>query len=119
MKTLRENVIIPGLGSRSVMFQFNFAEKFEKEYEIIMKGIKEFIENGEQLGDIDIDNFIMEFFLLREEDLGEFYKSYYIAVLRRLDAPGTECIAVYRFIIDYQTSKVIVDDVTQLAGITR
>ncbi|NPB00014.1 MAG: hypothetical protein GXO10_01430 [Crenarchaeota archaeon] len=119
MRTIRETVNIPGLGSRSMIFKFTFPEKFEKEHEIILKGIKEFIENGEQIGDIDIDNFIIEFFLLREEDLGEFYRSYYIAVLRRVDAPGTECVSVYRFIIDYRDLTVTVDDVSNLANISR
>ncbi len=119
MKTLKEKVNIPGLGSKVVEFHFNFPEKVEKEHDIITKGIKELIEQGEQIGDIDIENFIIEFFLLREEDLGEFYRSYYIAVLRRIDAPGTECVAVYRFVIDYKQCKITIDDVSNLAGIVR
>ncbi|NPA22676.1 MAG: hypothetical protein GXO23_00050 [Crenarchaeota archaeon] len=119
MRVLKESVNIPGIGSRSVSFRFSFPEKFEREYEIVMRGIKEFIENGEQLGDVDVDNFIIEFFLLREEDLGEFYRSYYVAVLRRIDAPGTECVAVYRLVIDYRECTVSIDDVSNLAGISR
>jgi len=119
VRTIRETVNIPGLGSRSMTFRFTFPEKFEKEHEIVLRGIKEFIENGEQLGDVDIDNFLMEFFLLREEDLGEFYRAYYIAVLRRIDAPGTECLSVYRFVIDYKDLNVTIDDVSHLANISR
>jgi len=62
MKVLKDSVTIPGLGSRSMTFKLNFPEKFENEYKVVIDAIKYFIENGEQVGDVDIGNFIVEFF---------------------------------------------------------
>ncbi len=118
--TIRESVNVPGLGSRSFTFEIDLPEDRQvvnNEIRIIVDAVKEFIENGEQLGDIQVGDYIIEFYFLREEDLGEYYRAYYVASIRGVDEPGTECKAVYRIVIDYEKQRVLIQDASSLAGL--
>ncbi len=117
---VKESVNVPGLGSRSFTFEIDIPEDKQvimNEIRIIVEAVKEFIENGEQLGDVQVGDFIVEFYFLREEDLGEYYRAYYVASIRGVDEPGTECRAVYRIVIDYERQRVLIQDVSALAGL--
>ena len=58
-----ENINVPGLGLRRFLIRIHIDQNklLKDELKMIKHAIKEFIENGEQIGDVDFGNYVLEF----------------------------------------------------------
>lgn len=114
-----ENINVPGLGLRRFLIRIHIDENklLKDELKMIKHAIKEFIENGEQIGDVDFSNYVLEFMYVKEIDLGEAYEAHFIGVLREIEEPGYTCKAVYKIVINYQNYTVDVYDISFIADL--
>ncbi|GEM_PF-5849326 len=119
MIKLEEKINIPDLGVKKFVINIHVSSDvlLPNEAEFLKQAIKEFIQSGEQVGDYDAYNYIIEFMYIMEKEVENAYEIIIIGVLRNIDEPSINCKAVYKIVINYKNYTVDIYDISFIANL--
>lgn len=119
MIKLEDKINIPDLGVKKFVINIHVSSDMllPNEAEFLKQAIREFIQSGEQIGDYDAYNYIIEFMYVKEKEVEDAYEVIVIGILRGIDEPSMNCKAVYKITINYKNLTVDVYDISFIADL--